>query len=123
MNWRLCLVVVLLLPCAGCGPNRPLGPLDSRLYGKWESRRGFVGTDTIDFHSDGTMKVTADDGKNKKSYSSHWYVKGAGKQSISLSMQAQGKEEFRVRSVKFLEDGSFEMKEGSKILGRFEKKG
>lgn len=89
----------------GCGSSRPLGPLDSRLYGKWESRRGFLGTDTLDFHSDGTLKVTDDDGKKKKSYTSHWYIKDAGKTQIKLSMQAQGKEEFRVRSVKFREDG------------------
>jgi hypothetical protein len=115
-------LLVLLTAVTGCGSSRPLGQLDSRLYGKWESRRGFVGTDTLDFRSDGTLKVTADDGKKKKSYTSHWYVKDAGKTQIKLSMQAQGKEEFRVRSLKFREDGSFEMSEGAKILGRFEKK-
>ena len=102
----------------------PLGPLDSRLYGTWESRRGFMGTDTIHFRSDGTMKVTADDGKKKKSYTSHWYVKDSSKKGeLKLNMQAQGKDEFRTRSVKFHEDGTFEMSEGGKILGRFEKKG
>ena len=121
----MCSRILLLFVLAaffGCGRSGPIGPLDSRLYGKWESRRGFVGTDTLDFHSDGTLKVTADDGKKKKSYTSHWYVKDAGKTQIKLSMQAQGKEEFRVRSVKFRGDGSFEMSEGNKILGRFEKK-
>ena len=119
--WRY-FIVVAILACIGCGKSGPLGPLDSRLYGKWESRRGFVGTDTLDFRSDGTLKVTADDGKKKKSYTSHWYVKDAGKTQIKLSMQAQGKEEFRVRSVKFRGKSSFEMSEGNKILGRFEKK-
>jgi len=114
----LLLSVSLLI---GCG-SRPLGALDSRLYGKWESRRGFTGTDTLDFRSDGTLEVTADDGKQKKKYSSHWYVKEAGQDLIKLSMQAQGKEEFRVRSVKFRGKTSFEMSEGNKILGRFEKK-
>jgi hypothetical protein len=122
MRFRLLLLLLSLALLVGCGSSRPLGPLDSRLYGHWESRRGFVGTDTLDFHSDGTLKVTADDGKQKKSYTSHWYVKEAGKEEVKLSMQAQGKEEFRVRSVKFRGDGSFEMSEGNKILGRFEKK-
>jgi uncharacterized lipoprotein NlpE involved in copper resistance len=90
--------------------------------GTWESRRGFVGTDTLAFHSDGTMQVTAFDGNKKKSYNAQWYVKEKGKDEIKLSMQAQGKEEFRVRLLKFREDGSFEMTEGKKILGRFEKK-
>ena len=116
------LVLLSLSLLVGCGSSRPLGPLGSRLYGKWESRRGFTGTDTLDFRSDGTLEVTADDGKKKKKYTSHWYVKDGGKEQIKLSMQAQGKEEFRVRSVKFRDKTSFEMSEGNKILGRFEKK-
>jgi hypothetical protein len=120
---RIILLIFLQLAVAlvGCG-SRPLGPLDARLYGKWEARRGFVGTDTLDFRSDGTLEVTSDDGQKKKKYTSHWYVKDAGKEQIKLSMQAQGKEEFRVRSVKFRGKASFEMSEGNKILGRFEKK-
>jgi hypothetical protein len=117
------LLIVPLLAVLGCGGRTgPQGPLDSRLYGVWESRRGFVGTDTIDFHKDGTMKVTADDGQKKKSYTAQWYVTEQGKEQIKVNMQAQGKEEFRVRRIKFHEDGTFEMTEGSKILGRFEKK-
>jgi hypothetical protein len=120
--YRRLFLFLLLTLLAGCGSSRPLGPLDSRLYGKWEARRGFTGTDTLDFRSDGTMEVTADDGQKKKKYTSHWYVKDAGKEQVKLSMQAQGKEEFRVRSVKFRDKTSFEMSEGNKILGRFEKK-
>ena len=116
------LLLLFLTLLVGCRPSRPLGPLDSRLYGKWECRRGFTGTDTLDFRSDGTMEVTADDGKKKKKYTSHWFVKDAGKEQLKLSMQAQGKEEFRVRSLKFRGKSSFEMSEGNKILGRFEKK-
>lgn len=122
MHWRLALVLTCLLALAGCGSSGPAGPLDSRLYGTWESRRGFVGTDTLDFQQDGSMKVTADDGKKKKSYTAQWYVKQAGADPLSLNMQAQGKKEFRARRVTFLDDGSFEMKEGNKILGRFQKK-
>jgi hypothetical protein len=121
MQRRLVLIVGLAA-MAGCGSAGPAGPLDSRLYGTWESRRGFVGTDTLDFRQDGSLKVTADDGKKKKSYTAQWYVQQAGVDPLSLNMQSQGKPEFRARRVTFLEDGSFEMKEGSKILGRFQKK-
>jgi hypothetical protein len=120
VRWLAIATVSLVL--AGCGKTGPLGPLDSRLYGKWESRRGFVQTDTIDFMSDGTMKVTSSDGKKKKSYTSQWYVSEKGDKQIKVSMQAQGKSEFRVRRIKFFEDGAFEMREGDKTLGRFEKK-
>jgi hypothetical protein len=115
--WVLCLAAAI----AGCG-SRPAGPLDQRLYGEWESRRGFVGTDMLDFRDDGTLKVTAFDGNKTKSYTAQWYVSAPGKEDIKLNMQAQGKEEFRTRRVKFRDDGSFELSEGSKILGRFERK-
>lgn len=106
----------------GCG-GRPAGPLDSRLVGRWESRRGFTGTDTLAFKQDGTVEVMAFDGKNKKSYVGRWYVAEQGKEQIKVSMQAQGKEAFRTRRVKFHDDGSFELREGGTLLGRFEKKG
>jgi len=115
------LFVVATIAVAGC--SDPTGPLDSRLYGKWESRRGFVATDTIDFHDDGTVKVTSFDGEKKKAYTARWYVKEKGQEQIKINMQAKGKSEFRTRSVKFHDDGSFEMTEGGQILGRFERKG
>ena len=120
MNGRLGLLLAVAM-IVGCG-SRPQGPLDSRLYGSWESRRDFVSSDTLDFKSDGSLKVTASDGKTSKSYTAQWYVKESGDDEIKINMQAQGKQEFRVRRIKFLNDGSFEMKEGNKILGRFGKK-
>lgn len=117
------LLVLLLATAIGCGEASTAGPVDARLIGKWESRRGFVGTDTIDFRSDGTANISSFDGKKKKSYTAQWYVKEPGEEQIKINMQARGKEEFRVRKVKFRPDGSFEMTEGGTIIGRFERKG
>jgi hypothetical protein len=115
-------LLLLVVGLAGCG-SRPAGQIDSRLVGVWESRRGFTGTDTLDFKNDGTVQVTAFDGKKKKSYVGQWFVAEQGKEQIKVSMQAQGKEAFRTRRVKFHDDGSFELREGGTLLGRFEKKG
>jgi hypothetical protein len=118
LGWSIALATLPGL--LGCG-HRPAGPLDARLLGVWESRRGFVGTDTLDFRDDGTLRVTTSDGQQEKSYTAQWYVAQPGAEPLKLSMQAQGKKEFRVRHLSFRDDGSFEMREGNNILGRFER--
>lgn len=117
----LCGFVMLGL-IAGCGSS-PSGPIDKRLIGKWETRRGLSNTLTIDFKNDGTAQVTNTEEGKSKSYTAKWYVAEKGKEKIKINMQAGGTSKYEMRGIKFLEGDFLEMNQGGKILGRFQKLG
>jgi hypothetical protein len=120
---RSWLAVVTMLFCAifsGCGASAPVA-IDSRLLGKWEARRGFSGELKVEFLQSGVAKVIDTGAKPAKEYQVKWYLFEGGKESIKIHMQPGGKDAFELRTIKFLDANSMEMKVGAKILGRFQR--
>lgn len=106
----------------GCGSSG--GPTDPRLVGVWETRKGFNGTLTIQFNDDGTANVASNDGNDTKKYTVNWYVDGESEKGIRVQMQPGGKKEYELRTAKFIDKTSMELKgPGGKSLGRFQRKG
>ena len=124
MSLSLLLAGMVLTLGLGCnGSVKPKGPISPRLVGKWEARKTFVETITIEFREDGSTVITDTKGDKASSFTGSWYLVEDGKDQLKIQMQASKKGGMEARTVKFQDADFFELKQGAKIAGRFKRLG
>ena len=125
----LVLCVAVCLPMLGCNSrgSAKSGPLSPRLVGKWECRKGFAGTITLHFKDDGSLEVSETRENKPSGYNGTWRLvedkkeADGGNDSLLIQMQTKKGGSLEHRTIKFQDSKNFDLKNGAKIMGRFQK--